>query len=83
MQIKWQVWVAADIGEDERLYGKFMKYWKQLNCVQLNYAQPIPLTHFDTLNLILEFDETVENQFGQQSVSAMKQDKPWKGEYET
>ena len=47
------------------------------------YAQPIPLTHFDTLNLILEFDETVENQFGQQSVSAMKQDKPWKGEYET
>ena len=53
-----------------------MKYWKQLNCVQLNYAQPIPLTHFDTLNLILEFDETVENQFGQQSVSAMKQDKP-------
>ena len=47
------------------------------------YAQPIPLTHFDTLNLILEFDETVENQFGQQSVSAMKQDKPLKGEYET
>ena len=37
VQIKWQIWVAADIGEDERLDGmdgKFMKYWKQLNCVQ-------------------------------------------------